>query len=281
VELRHSFTVPVDRDTAWAAFQDVGSVAECFPGASVTSTEGDTFKGGVKVKLGPIALQYAGSGHFVERDATAYRMVIKAQGRDKRGNGTAGADVTATFVEAEPGATRVEVLTDLNITGKPAQFGRGVIQDVSDKLLGQFVECLRSKVAPPRTEEPSSSGVREGGAAGAAASPGTPASAGPAGEAASEARPLTVPDDIAVPHNVTLPEVPVSGAEATGVVDPPPEPPPAAQHAGGQQPSPPGDDDALDLGAPLLPVLLRSYGKQLAGVAAVLALLVWVVRRRS
>ena len=101
------------------------------------------------MKLGPIALLYAGSGRFVERDEGAGRFVVEATGRDKRGNGTAGATVTATLAPAGTG-TRVDVVTDLQITGKPAQFGRGVIQDVSDKLLQQFVDCLEAKVPAER-----------------------------------------------------------------------------------------------------------------------------------
>ena len=161
MDLNHAFTVPVDRATAWAAFQDIESVAECFPGAVVTSVEGDTFEGTCKVKLGPIALQYSGSGSFLERDAENFRMLLDAKGRDKRGNGTAGATVTTTFVEEGPSATRVEVVTDLNITGKPAQFGRGVMQDVSDKLLGQFVQCLESRVGPPASPVADASRVGE------------------------------------------------------------------------------------------------------------------------
>ncbi|HET6560528.1 MAG TPA: SRPBCC family protein [Marmoricola sp.] len=216
MELTHSFTVPVDVATAWAAFEDISSVAECFPGAVVTSVEGDVFQGTCKVKLGPVALQYAGSGTFVERDEAAGRLVLDAKGRDKRGNGTAGAHVTATFVEESPSATRVEVVTELQITGKPAQFGRGVIQDVSDKLLAQFVDCLQSKVAVPSTpaEEPP----------------------------------------------------PAAAAE------PSPESGPSAAAA------PPGQE-ALDLGATVLPVLLRSYGKQLGVALLVVLLLVRVVRR--
>lgn len=161
MELSHSFTVPVDKATTWAAFEDIATVAECFPGAVVTSVSEEGFEGTCKVKLGPIALQYSGQGTFLERDAAAGRLVLEAKGRDKRGNGTAGADVTATFVEVGPTETRVDVRTDLQITGKPAQFGRGVIQDVSDKLLGQFVSCLQSKVgAPPVVaEEASASGA--------------------------------------------------------------------------------------------------------------------------
>jgi carbon monoxide dehydrogenase subunit G len=145
MELRHEFTVPATIQETWDAFNDLESVAVCFPGATVTSVEGDTFQGSCKVKLGPIALVYNGSGTFTEKDEAAHRMVIDAKGKDKRGNGTAGAHVIATMTE-EGSSTRVEVLTDLNVTGKPAQFGRGVMQDVSDKLLGQFTACLEQKV---------------------------------------------------------------------------------------------------------------------------------------
>src|SRR6478609_2271962 len=159
MELRHEFTVPATIDETWTAFNDIESVAACFPGATVSSVEDDTFTGSCKVKLGPIALVYNGTGTFVEKDEAAHRMVIDAKGKDKRGNGTAGAHVTATMV-ADGSSTKVEVLTDLNITGKPAQFGRGVMQDVSDKLLGQFTQCLEQKVGgragpeAPATDEP-------------------------------------------------------------------------------------------------------------------------------
>lgn len=154
MDLTHSFTVPAGIDETWAAFQDIESVAECFPGAQITSAEGDSFDGTVKVKLGPIALVYKGTGTFTERDAETHKMVIDAKGKDKRGNGTAGALVTATMQEID-GGTKVKVVTDLAITGKPAQFGRGVIQDVSDKLLGQFVDCLQGKVGSDEQPAPS------------------------------------------------------------------------------------------------------------------------------
>jgi carbon monoxide dehydrogenase subunit G len=155
MELSHSFVVPTSRAETWEAFSDISSVAECFPGAAVTMAEGDDFEGTCKVKLGPIAMVYAGSGHFVERDEAAGRFVIEAKGKDRRGNGTAGATVTATLTDVAEG-TSVDVVTDLQITGKPAQFGRGVIQDVSDKLLQQFVGCLETKVASTGAEEPAS-----------------------------------------------------------------------------------------------------------------------------
>ena len=143
MELEHQFTVPASVEVTWAAFNDPGRVAPCFPGATLTSVDGDEVTGSAKIKLGPIALQYNGTGRYVERDESAHRAVIEAKGKDKRGNGTANATVTAQL-SADGDSTSVHVTTDLAVTGKPAQFGRGVMQDVSDKLLGQFVTCLQS-----------------------------------------------------------------------------------------------------------------------------------------
>ena len=144
MDLTHRFSVPTGVAEAWDAFNDLEGLAPCFPGATITSVDGDEFSGSVKIKLGPISLMYNGSGRYIERNDADRRVVIEARGKDKRGNGTATATVTASF--AESGAqTDVEVLTDLVITGKPAQFGRGVISDVSDKLLDQFVSCVSGR----------------------------------------------------------------------------------------------------------------------------------------
>ncbi|RYB88806.1 carbon monoxide dehydrogenase [Nocardioides glacieisoli] len=148
MELTHRFTVPIGVEETWEHFNDIASVAECFPGAQVTEADSDSFAGSVKVKLGPIALLYNGTGTFVEKDEAAHRFVVDAKGKDKRGNGTAGANVVVTMTDAG-GSTDVSVQTDLAITGKPAQFGRGVMQDVSDKLLGQFVACLEQRLTAP------------------------------------------------------------------------------------------------------------------------------------
>ncbi|MBJ7357357.1 SRPBCC family protein, partial [Nocardioides sp.] len=154
MELNHSFSVPTGVEETWAHFEDIASVAECFPGAAVTSVEGSTFHGTVKVKLGPIALVYNGSGTFTEKDEEAHRFAVEASGKDKRGNGTAGAHVTLAMTPGAAGGTDVAVHTDLAITGKPAQFGRGVMQDVSDKLLGQFVACLEHRLGTEGAGEP-------------------------------------------------------------------------------------------------------------------------------
>lgn len=127
---------------------DLHQVGSCFPGATVTEATDEEFSGTVKVKLGPIAMVYSGSGQFVSRDDVEHRAVIEARGKDKRGNGTAGASVNLALAPDGDGA-RVDVETDLSITGKPAQFGRGVMQDVSDKLLQRFVDCIESNLGAP------------------------------------------------------------------------------------------------------------------------------------
>ena len=148
MELQHSFSVPVDVDRAWAVLVDIEQVAPCMPGAALDTVDGDEFTGSVKVRLGPIGITYKGKARFVEKDEVAHRAVIDAQGKDARGNGTASATVTATLHPQDDG-TRVEVNTDLAITGKPAQFGRGVMVDVGNKLIGQFADCLAGKLARP------------------------------------------------------------------------------------------------------------------------------------
>ena len=150
MKLEHQFTVPASVEETWAAFNDPEVVAPCFPGATLISVDGDQFTGSAKIKLGPIAMQYNGTGTYVQRDVQARRAVIEAMGRDKRGNGTASATVTAQL-SADGDGTAVHVTTDLAVTGKPAQFGRGVMQDVSDKLLLQFVACLQAKLGSPDT----------------------------------------------------------------------------------------------------------------------------------
>jgi carbon monoxide dehydrogenase subunit G len=150
VQLENSFTVPVPAADAWAVLVDIRQVVPCMPGASLDGVDGDSFTGRVKVKLGPVNLTYRGQASFVEKDPATRRAVIDARGKDQRGNGTAAAVVTATLVE-EGENTRVDVLTDLNVTGRPAQFGRGVMAEVSNKLIGQFADRLATRLT---AEEP-------------------------------------------------------------------------------------------------------------------------------
>jgi len=258
MELKHHFSVPAPVDTTWATFMDLGGVATCFPGATVTAADGERFAGTVKVKLGPIAMLYAGSGTFVERDDTAHHAVIKADGKDKRGNGTAGATVTITLAPSSGSGTDVDVSTDLNVTGKPAQFGRGVMQDVSDKLLGQFVACLEQRFAESSdvdSGDPDSGDAHsnDGGAEATVAAAGS--------EAAPAAPTGPVPAAVAAPAPDNAP-VPATARVAA--------PTPATARAG---------DDALDLGATVLPVLLRSYAPQL--IAGVVGFFVGVLVTRG
>lgn len=146
MELTHRFSVPADIDATWELFNRVDLIAPCFPGATIDSVRGDEFTGSIKIKFGPAALAYGGGGKYVRRDAATKTLVFEASGRERRGNGTADALVTAQLIENGT-TTIVEVGTDLNITGKPAQFGGGVITDVSERLSDQFVDNLTNRLA--------------------------------------------------------------------------------------------------------------------------------------
>ena len=145
MQLEQSFLIPVTVHDAWRVLLDIEQVASCMPGAVLDSVEAEEFTGRVKVKLGPMSLTYAGTASFIEKDEVAHRVVINAQGKDRRGNSTAAAVISAQLAP-EGKATRVQVVTDLNITGRPAQFGRGALNDVADKLLGQFADQLTTRL---------------------------------------------------------------------------------------------------------------------------------------
>jgi uncharacterized protein len=149
MRLEHSFEVPVPAAQAWTVLLDIERIAPCMPGATLTSFDGDTFTGVVKVKLGPVSLTYQGSGRFVERDEAARRVELTASGQDARGAGAASARITATLSEPGDGSavTMVSVVADLDIAGRVAQFGRGMIADVSAKLIAQFADCLARTLA--------------------------------------------------------------------------------------------------------------------------------------
>jgi uncharacterized protein len=176
VQMQHHFTVPVPVDVAWPALLDPERVAPCMPGATLSRAEGNEFAGSVKVRLGPISLLYKGTGSFTEVDAEARRVVIDASGKDSRGNGTAAATVTAVLT-AEGEGTAVQVETDLKVTGKPAQLGRGLISEVGGKILGQFAECLSGRLAGGAEEAAASVTEEPAGAEAARANGERPAPA--------------------------------------------------------------------------------------------------------
>ncbi|WP_040338780.1 SRPBCC family protein [Candidatus Blastococcus massiliensis] len=153
MQLENSFRVPLPVDEAWRVLLDVERVVPCMPGATLDSVAGDRATGEMKVKLGPINLTYQGTATVTVKDEAAHRAVIDARGKDQRGNGTATALITATLA-AEGATTRVDVVTDLTITGRPAQFGKGVMTDVGSKLLGQFADKLAAQLGSSPASAP-------------------------------------------------------------------------------------------------------------------------------
>jgi uncharacterized protein len=158
MELKHDFTVAVPVERAWRVLLDLETIAPCMPGATLTSYEGDEFTGTVRVKLGPVVMTFAGQGRFVERDESSRRLVIEAAGKERKGGGSARATIRAALHD-RGASTDVEVRTDLVITGRAAQFGRGMIGDVSTRLLGQFTECLAGKLGEPEAPVETGAGV--------------------------------------------------------------------------------------------------------------------------
>ena len=146
MELKDSFEVAHGIDAVWDVLTDVERIAPCLPGAQITGRDGDAFEGLVKVKVGPITSQYKGKASFTERDDAAHRLLMSASGRDTRGAGNASAEITVALEAVSDDATMVSVHTNLTITGKVAQFGRGVLADVSRKLMGQFADNLAALV---------------------------------------------------------------------------------------------------------------------------------------
>jgi uncharacterized protein len=160
MELEHSFTVPVSEDRAWEVLMDVERVAPCMPGATLDSVDGDEIKGRIKVKVGPIAMTYAGTARFTERDRDAHVITLEASGKETRGAGTASAKVRS-MLESQNGKTHVVVHTTLNVTGRPAQFGRGVMAEVGGKLIGIFASNLADMLAAEPAQESSESDSRD------------------------------------------------------------------------------------------------------------------------
>jgi len=266
MDLHHHFTVPASIEQTWQAFNDLSRIGSCLPGATIDSVDGDDFTGSVKIKLGPISLQYNGTGHYAERESAARRVVIVAKGKDKRGNGTASATITAELAAgpaangSDTAGTSVDVTTDLTITGKPAQFGRGVIQDVSDKLLGQFVECIQGRLGGGAQAEI----LPPSGSATPTAQQSTTPPAGPIPPAGPN--PTAAPTPPAGPNPTAEPSAPASSALSALVPEPsvralrPSAPAPVAGPVAAE----------IDLFSTVGPVLLKRYAKPaLAAVGAI------------
>ncbi|MEU1200929.1 SRPBCC family protein [Streptomyces sp. NPDC005813] len=203
MDLHHEFTVPVPVEEAWHALLDIERVAPCMPGTTVEEYDGKTVTGSVKVKVGPITLTYRGSAVFEEQDEEAHRLVLVATGKETRGQGTARARVTGTL-DGRADGTLVSVRTDLTVTGRPAQFGRGVMAEVGDRLVGRFADCLAERLGGAERSPvpgPAASEAGLGSDAGSGAAP--PAEAerfdGPAVTAFPEAEPIDLFGTAGVP----------------------------------------------------------------------------------
>ena len=174
IQLENSFMLDMAPDAAWIMLNDIERIAPCVPGAQLTAVEGDAYRGKVKVKLGPITAEYSGTATIKERDPVARRLVVEGKGKDIRGQGTAGADIVMTITPAERGS-EVSVNTDVQLSGKVAQLGRGVMHDVSARLIDQFVANLQALItqdaaaavpalpaasSPPEVETEAVAGVR-------------------------------------------------------------------------------------------------------------------------
>ncbi|HTC70184.1 MAG TPA: SRPBCC family protein [Acidothermaceae bacterium] len=178
MKIDNQFSVNVPIDEAWNALTDLERIAPCMPGAQLTGRDGDAYLGTVKVKVGPVISEFAGTASFIEKDDANYHAIIDAKGRDSRGSGNASATITAQLRSDSPTRTTVVVETDMKISGKLAQFGSGMIAEVSSKLLGQFADSLEQLLTEaPETASETSSVVKEtddgatGGAAPAAFRP--------------------------------------------------------------------------------------------------------------
>jgi carbon monoxide dehydrogenase subunit G len=181
IDLDNSFTVPVPPEQAWDVLLDVERIAPCMPGASVTSVEGDEIQGQVKVKLGPLSLTYKGTAKFTEKDQASHTIAIEATGKETRGAGTASANVQASLKPGDAaGSTLVAIHTALNVTGRPAQFGRSLLPEVSGKLIAQFAANLEALI----NSDSAAGGSATGGAADAA--PGGASASAETGAAAAD-----------------------------------------------------------------------------------------------
>ena len=290
MEMNNSFEVGCPIAEAWSVLTDVERIAPCLPGAKLTGSDGSKFNGLVKVKVGPITAQYRGTAEFIERDDDSHRAVISAKGRDTRGAGNASATIAAHLTEVDANSTMVSVSTKLMITGKVAQFGRGVMADVSAKLMGQFADNLSDLIAESHQTAAAAAAADSAGAADSADSaaddPGSapaPGSADDDGVAASPVDPVGDPadDDSAGPDptgGAGAQPVAPDGGDASGRQAEPVTTKPQAPGPAGAAPVSADDDvEAIDLLGMAGSSFVDRAKKAAAVIAGVLSLL--VVRR--
>jgi carbon monoxide dehydrogenase subunit G len=290
MKLENEFTVPASIDQAWAVLLDVPRVAPCLPGATVEEGQGEEgeYKGQMKIKIGPITASYKGTVKIQEADEAAHRVAMRAQAKDARGQGTAAATITSTMEEVADG-TKIHVTTDMRVTGPAAQFGRGVMQDVSAKLMTRFAECLAEQmqtspdVATTAEEEaaPAEAAAPVGVAASAEAAPAEAETAAPAAETETAAPTAASP---VAESSTTVEDTGVPGA-SSGVssADTEPAAPSASSGTSSAAPrpapaTPRPTDDVLDLGEASRDALLKRAIPLVAGIVGLL-LLIRLIKR--
>ncbi|MGC4835266.1 SRPBCC domain-containing protein [Micromonospora vinacea] len=298
MKITNEFAVTVPIERAWAVLTDLEGLAPCLPGAQLTGVDGDVYQGRVRVKVGPVISEFAGTARFVEKDDAAYRGVIDAKGRDARSTGTASALVTA-HLRPDGDRTLVSVDTDLKISGKLAQFGSGMIKEVSGKLLAQFVANLEAKLAAePPAPHPNAKPVAATSAAQPEPTPATSESTPAASAAPPEPTPAasatavaTTPSTAAVAPSPVEPSPVTPSPDGTSSVSPrPASPPPVAPTAVGAsavEPSadgvrvaPTAEPEALDLLSIAGGSVTKRLVPVLVGLVAVGAVITWLVARR-
>jgi uncharacterized protein len=295
MDLTHRFSVPAGVHEAWNAFNDVEQLAPCFPGATITSVQGDEFSGKLKIKFGPATLAYNGSGRYLERNETEHRVLIEASGDERRRNGSAAVTVTAAFTQ-NGDQTDVEVVTNLAVTGKPAQFGDEVISDVSEKLLDQFVDCISGRFAAGLGEAQAAS---PGSGVAAAASDidqadmfagVDPAGAGPGFDHADTEQTIeleAVPAEEAAAGSPAAgstaspgPEAVTTAARPTTTEPADPSATPASEPPRFTPPQTKTRESTLDVLRTVGPVLLKRYGPALAVFGLLLFVVIKIIRRK-
>jgi carbon monoxide dehydrogenase subunit G len=271
MELNHSFTVPVPPDQAWNVLLDVEKIAPCMPGAQVDTVDGDDVAGQLKVKVGPVSLTYKGTATFKDRDTVERSVLVEASGKETRGSGTASATVRAALSpeDSSDSGTLVTLHTTLNVTGKPAQFGRGVIAEVGSRLIDKFADNLAKELAnggvatAPAAGTPAPAAAPDTPDATAATTPSEATSNGGPSAAAPSATAPAAPSAAAATAPAAAPTVHVPVQSAPEPVQPVP-----VQHR----------EDSLNLLSLVGPVIAKRLAP-VAGAAAAVGLLTWGIRR--
>jgi uncharacterized protein len=266
MDLSSEFEVPLSIDEAWSVLTDLERVAPCLPGAQLEEIEGDEYRGRVKIKVGPITVEYKGTATFLERLPETHVAVLRAQGRETKGQGSAAATVTATLEAAGASNTKVNVLTELDISGRVAQFGRGALADVSSKILGQFAANLEKDLAS--------------GASATSAAAAAPSAAAPSGAGAAKSRARTAPK---VADTVADTTASADGASSDGVAADGVAPSVDAEDAPAATPAEPVIRKVNS--APVEPVrIVSAIGpmllKRLSPIAIIGVIAVWLRHRR-